>query len=243
MAGFQGHRDGFGFLIPDEGNDDIFLSAREMRQVFDGDKALVRVGGEDRKGRKEGAIVEVLERNTHKLVGRYQGNGSFGYMICENQRITQDIQIVPNEETPLDYRDGQLVVAELVVPPGKRNKPAGRVIEVLGDHMAPGMEIKVAIHNYDIPDQWNDSVRQAAAELSAEVEESAKQNRIDLRNLPLVTIDGEDAKDFDDAVYCERKKSGGWRLWVAIADVSWYVRPVSPLDVEAHQRGNLGVLP
>ncbi|MBN3562561.1 ribonuclease R [Aliamphritea spongicola] len=234
----QGHRDGFGFLIPDEGNDDIFLSAREMRQVFDGDRALVRVGGEDRKGRKEGAIVEVLERNTHKLVGRYQGNGSFGYMVPENQRITQDIQIIPNEETPLDYRDGQLVVAELVMPPGKRNKPTGRVIEVLGDHMAPGMEITVAIHNYDIPEQWNDDVRQATAELSADVEESAKTNRIDLRHLPLVTIDGEDAKDFDDAVYCEKKKSGGWRLWVAIADVSWYVRPDSPLDIEAHKRGN-----
>ncbi|WP_261842158.1 ribonuclease R [Aliamphritea ceti] len=234
----QGHRDGFGFLIPDEGKDDIFLSAREMRQVFDGDRALVRVGGEDRKGRKEGAIVEVLERNTHKLVGRYQGNGSFGYMVPENQRITQDIQIVPNEETVLDYRDGQLVVAELVMPPGKRNKPTGRVTEVLGDHMAPGMEITVAIHNYDIPDQWNDDVRQATSELSAEVEESAKSNRIDLRHLPLVTIDGEDAKDFDDAVYCEAKKSGGWRLWVAIADVSWYVRPDSPLDVEAHKRGN-----
>ncbi|MEH6577343.1 MAG: ribonuclease R [Amphritea sp.] len=234
----QGHRDGFGFLIPDAGGDDIFLSAREMRQVFDGDKALVRVTGEDRKGRKEGAIVEVLERNTRKLVGRYKGQDGFGYMVSENQRITQDIQIVPNETNPLDYRDGQLVVAELVMAPTKRTKPTAKVVEVLGDHMAPGMEIKVAIHNYDIPDEWSAEVRQEVSEYGIEVDEPAKQNRVVLRELPLVTIDGEDAKDFDDAVYCERKRSGGWRLWVAIADVSWYVRPDTKLDIEAHKRGN-----
>jgi len=234
----QGHRDGFGFLIPDEGDNDIFLSAREMRQVFDGDRALARVTGEDRKGRLEGAIVEVLERNTSKIVGRFQGHAGFGYINSENQRITQDIQIIPNTEQELDYRDGQLVVAELVTAPTKRTKPTARVIEVLGDHMAPGMEIKVAIHNYDIPDEWADSVRQEVGEFGPEVPESSKQNRVDLRDLPLVTIDGEDAKDFDDAVFCERKRSGGWRLWVAIADVSGYVSPGTELDIEAHRRGN-----
>lgn len=234
----QGHRDGFGFLIPDEGKNDIFLSAREMRQVFDGDRALARVTGEDRKGRLEGAIVEVVERNTHKVVGRFQGHAGFGYMNSENQRITQDIQIIPNTDQQLDYRDGQLVVAELVTPPTKRAKPTARVVEVLGDHMAPGMEIKVAIHNYDIPDEWTDSVRQEVGGIGPEVPESSKQNRVDLRHLPLVTIDGEDARDFDDAVYCESKRSGGWRLWVAIADVSGYVKPASELDMEAHRRGN-----
>lgn len=234
----QGHRDGFGFLIADEGGDDIFLSAREMRQVFDGDRALVRVTGQDHRGRREGAIVEVLERNTRKLVGRFKGQGGFGYMVSENQRITQDIQIIPNDALDLKYRDGQLVVAELVMAPTKRTKPTARVVEVLGDHMAPGMEIKVAIHNYDIPDEWRDGVRQEVSEFGADVDEAAKQNRVDLRGLPLVTIDGEDAKDFDDAVYCERKRSGGWRLWVAIADVSWYVQPDTQLDNEAHQRGN-----
>ncbi len=234
----QGHRDGFGFLVPDEKGDDIFLSAREMRQVFDGDKALVRATGQDHKGRTEGAIVEVLERNTRKLVGRFQGSGGFGYMSPENQRITNDIQIIPDPENGLDYRDGQLIVAELVAPPSKRTKATAKVIEVLGDHMAPGMEIQVAIHNYDIPNEWSDSLRQEVSEFGPEVPESAKQNRVDLRDLPLVTIDGEDAKDFDDAVYCEPKRSGGWRLWVAIADVSAYVMPATELDIEAHKRGN-----
>ncbi|MCV6611184.1 MAG: RNB domain-containing ribonuclease, partial [Amphritea sp.] len=136
------------------------------------------------------------------------------------------------------YENEQLVVIEITQQPGKRNMAQGKVIEVLGDHLAAGMEIQVAIHNYDIPNEWPAEVTQQIAELSPEVEESAKTNRIDLRHLPLVTIDGEDARDFDDAVYAERKRGGGWRLWVAIADVSWYVRPETPLDIEAHKRGN-----
>ncbi|WP_417225281.1 ribonuclease R [Amphritea sp.] len=233
-----GHRDGFGFLIPDEGGDDIFLSAREMRQVFDGDRALVRATGEDRRGRTEGAIVEVLERKTRKLVGRFHGHGGFGYMTPENQRISNDIQILPDPDGKLEYKQGQLVVVELITPPSKRAKATARVTEVLGDHMAPGMEIKVAIHNYDIPNEWNDAIRQEVSEFGPDVPDSAIENRVDLRDLPLVTIDGEDAKDFDDAVYCEPIRSGGWRLWVAIADVSSYVHPGSQLDIEAHLRGN-----
>ncbi|BBB27543.1 ribonuclease R [Amphritea japonica] len=234
----MGHRDGFGFLIPDEAGDDIFLSAREMRQVFDGDRVLVRATGQDRKGRTEGVIVEVLERKTRKLVGRFQGQGGFGYMTPENQRITNDIQIMPDPDSGLKYRQGQLVVVELITPPSKRAKATARVTEVLGDHMAAGMEIKVAIHNYDIPNEWTDAIRQEVSEFGPDVPDSAVKNRVDLRELPLVTIDGEDAKDFDDAVYCEPKRSGGWRLWVAIADVSAYVHPASELDVEAHKRGN-----
>nr|WP_320136049.1 ribonuclease R [uncultured Amphritea sp.] len=233
-----GHRDGFGFLIPDEGGDDIFLSAREMRQVFDGDRALVRATGEDRRGRTEGAIVEVLERKTRKLVGRFHGHGGFGYMTPENQRISNDIQILPDPDGKLKYKEGQLVVVELITPPSKRAKATARVTEVLGDHMAPGMEIKVAIHNYDIPNEWTDGIRQEVSEFGPDVPDSAMENRVDLRDLPLVTIDGEDAKDFDDAVYCEPIRSGGWRLWVAIADVSSYVHPGSQLDIEAHLRGN-----
>lgn len=234
----MGHRDGFGFLIPDEAGDDIFLSAREMRQVFDGDRVLVRATGQDRKGRTEGAIVEVLERKTRKLVGRFQGQGGFGYMTPENQRITNDIQIMPDPDSGLKYRQGQLVVVELITPPSKRAKATARVTEVLGDHMAAGMEIKVAIHNYDIPNEWPEGIRQEVSEFGPVVEDSSVKNRIDLRELALVTIDGEDAKDFDDAVYCEPKRSGGWRLWVAIADVSAYVNPASELDIEAHRRGN-----
>jgi ribonuclease R len=233
-----GHRDGFGFVQPEKGGDDLFLSPRQMRQVFDGDRVVVQEIGVDQRGRREGKIVEVLEHCTTKLVGRFKGKDGFGHLQPENQRITQQIMVIADPESGLVYQDDQLVVLELTQQPGKRNMPQGRVIEVLGDHMAPGMEITVAIHNYDIPNEWSDEVKQEIGDLKPEVEESAKTNRVDLRDLPLVTIDGEDAKDFDDAVFAERKRSGGWRLWVAIADVSWYVRPGSALDIEAHKRGN-----
>ena len=238
-----GHRDGYGFVKPEEGGSDLKLSPRQMRQVFDGDRVLVQETNVDFKGRRECKIVEVLERNTKKLVGRFSGQDGFGYLRPENQRITQEIIVAPDPDSPLEYKDGQLVVAELQTQPGKRELPQARVTEVLGDHMAPGMEITVAIHNYDIPHEWPAEVRQEVGELAAEVEASAKTNRVDLRDLPLVTIDGEDAKDFDDAVYAERKKSGGWRLWVAIADVSWYVRPNSELDKEAYKRSNSTYFP
>jgi ribonuclease R len=238
-----GHRDGFGFVKPEDGGNDLKLSPRQMRQVFDGDQVLVQETNVDFKGRREGKIIEVLERNTKKLVGRFSGQDGFGYLRPENQRITQEIIVAPDPDSTLKYKDGQLVVAELINQPGKKQMPQARVVEVLGDHMAPGMEITVAIHNYDIPHEWPDEVRQEIGDLSAEVEEQAKQNRVDLRNLPLVTIDGEDAKDFDDAVYAEKKKTGGWRLWVAIADVSWYVQPGSELDKEAFKRANSTYFP
>ncbi|WP_372740222.1 ribonuclease R [Neptunomonas sp.] len=233
-----GHRDGFGFVKPDEGGNDLFISPRQMRQVFDRDRVVVQEIGVDQKGRREGKIVEVLEHCTHKLVGRFKGSAGFGHLRPENQRITQQVMVIADPESALVYEDDQLVVVELTQQPGKRNMPQGRVIEVLGDHMAAGMEIQVAIHNYDIPNEWPDAIHQEIGDLTPEVEESAKLNRVDLRHLPFVTIDGEDARDFDDAVYAEEKASGGWRLWVAIADVSWYVRPATALDQEAHKRGN-----
>ena len=233
-----GHRDGFGFVKPDNGTDDLFVSPRQMRQVFDGDRVVVQEIGVDHKGRREGKIIEVLEHCTRKLVGRFKGTKGFGHLVPENQRIAQQVMVIADPDSPLSYENDQLVVLEITQQPGKRNMPQGRVVEVLGDHMAPGMEIQVAIHNYGIPDEWPEAIHQEIGDLTPEVEESAKANRVDLRSLPFVTIDGEDAKDFDDAVYAERKKSGGWRLWVAIADVSWYVRPNTALDQEAHKRGN-----
>lgn len=232
-----GHRDGFGFVKPDDGGSDFFITPRQMRQVFDGDRVLVQEMGTDNKGRREGKIVEVLEHCTTKLVGRYRNRGGFGYLIPENQRITQELMVIEDGTGPA-YHHGQLVVAQVIQQPGKREMAQAKVTEVLGDHLAAGMEIKVAIHNYDIPDQWPDAVRDEVSGLGAEVDENAKAGRVDLRQLPFVTIDGEDAKDFDDAVYAERKKSGGWRLWVAIADVSAYVRPDTELDTEALKRGN-----
>lgn len=233
-----GHRDGFGFLQPDAGGDDLFLSPRNMREVFDGDRVLVQSIGVDHRGRREGKIVEVLERCTKKLVGRFDGNAGFGSLICENQRITNQVMVIPDPTTGLEYEDGQLVVAEIIQHPTRKQPARARVVEVLGDRMAPGMEIKVAIHNYEIPDEFPDEVHQQIGDLDPEVREEDKQNRFDLRKLPFVTIDGEDAKDFDDAVYCEKKTFGGWRLWVAIADVSYYVQPDSALDREAIKRGN-----
>ncbi|WP_207061658.1 ribonuclease R [Motiliproteus sp. SC1-56] len=231
-----GHRDGYGFLTPDDGSDDIYLHNRQMRKLFDGDKALVRVGGLDQRGRREGSVVEVIERNTQQLVGRFFDDEGVYTLVPENRRICQDVLIAP--EDCKGAEDGEYVLVEITKQPGKRGGPRGRVVEILGAHMAPGMEIEVAIRAHGIPSQWPDAVTQEAAAYGAEVREADKKHRVDLRETPLVTIDGEDARDFDDAVYAERKKGGGWRLFVAIADVSHYVAPGSALDEEARARGN-----
>lgn len=228
-----GHPDGFGFIKPDDGSDDLFLSPKEMKQVMHNDRAVVRVSGVDRKGRREGAVAEVLERNTCQVVGRfYKENGIF-FVVPENNKIAKDI-LIPKDETG-KARKGQIVVAELIDQPTKRSQPTGRIIEILGKHMAPGMEIDVAIRSYELPYIWPEAVDREIHKLTAVVPEKHKRNRVDLRDLPLVTIDGEDARDFDDAVYCS-KTPKGWKLLVAIADVSHYVRTGTALDSEAHNR-------
>ena len=232
----QGHRDGYGFVIPADGSEDIYLSNRQMRKVFDGDEVLARHGEANFKGNKEGSIVEVLVHNTTQLVGRLVSERGSHYVRPDNPRLGHDV-LVPSEHLS-GAKSGQFVVVEVVQQPDRRNKPVGHILEVLGDHLAPGMEIDVAIRSHSIPHVWPSSVKEQAATYGKEVGEDDKQNRIDLRDLPFVTIDGEDARDFDDAVYCEKKKSGGWRLFVAIADVSHYVAPNSPLDKEAIERGN-----
>jgi ribonuclease R len=233
----QGHRDGYGFLVPlESGEDDLYLSARQMALVFDGDEALARVSGVDSRGRKEGKIVEVLKRATTEVVGRYHEESGIGTVIPDNSRINHDLLISPNQTG--GARHGQIVVAEITSWPTRQLGAKGRVIEVLGDHMDPGLEIDVAIRSHGIPHLWPEEVLREAAALDDEPSEADKKGRIDLRDLPFVTIDGEDARDFDDAVYCEKKHGGGWRLWVAIADVSHYVRPASALDGEATLRGN-----
>ncbi len=230
-----GHPDGFGFLVPEEGGEDLFISARRMRGVMHGDRIVARVAGVDRRGRREAAPVEILERAHERLVGRYHCEHGVGFVTPSNPRITQDV-LVP-EELRDGAEDGQIVVVELVEQPSWRAQPIGRIAEVLGEHMAPGMEIDVAIRTYEIPHEWPEEVEALARTIPEEVPEEVKQGRVDLRHLPLVTIDGEDAKDFDDAVYVERK-GRGWRLIVAIADVASYVRIDDPLDREARKRGN-----
>ncbi len=230
-----GHPDGFGFLRPDEGGDDLFVSPRQMRQLLHNDRAVVRVVGLDRRGRKEAAVVEVLERNNQLVVGRLYMDSGVGFVVPDNKRLNQDIIIPEGEFNGAGH--GQMVVAEIVQQPTKRSQPIGRVKDVLGEHMAPGMETDVAIWTHQLPVEWPAEVEQEIAHLGAEVDEQAKQGRVDLRHLPLVTIDGADARDFDDAVYCEAKPKG-WRLLVCIADVSSYVQPGSALDREARSRGN-----
>jgi len=230
-----GHKDGFGFLIPDEGGDDLFLSAREMRGLFHGDRAVARVTGKDRRGRLEGGVVEILERKTQKVVGRLYSEGGVGFVVPDNKRLNHDIIIT--RDALGSAKRGQMVVAEILEQPTKRTQAIGRITEVLGEHMAPGMETDIAIRTFNIPVDWPEEVERDIQAFGSEVPEAAKEGREDLRNLPLVTIDGADARDFDDAVYCE-KKPKGWKLLVAIADVSSYVEPGAALDQEAYQRGN-----
>ncbi len=229
------HPDGYGFLIPDDSSDDLFLSARQMRAVIHGDRVVARVSGIDRRGRREGAIVEVLQRNTHNVVGRFFRESGIGFVNPDNKRITHDIAVPKDYQGPA--QEGQIVVVELVEQPTKRRQPLGRVIEVLGEHMAPGMEIDVAIRAHELPHRWAPAVDEEIQRYSEEVSAADFGRREDIRHLPLVTIDGPDAKDFDDAVYCE-PNGKGWRLIVAIADVSHYVIPDSALDQSAQERGN-----
>ncbi|MCB1689309.1 MAG: ribonuclease R [Halioglobus sp.] len=232
----QGHRDGYGFAMPLVEGEDIYLSARQMHFVFDGDEVLVQVTGEDRRGRLEGRVVEVLERKHKTVVGRYQEESGIGFVIPDNGRLTQQILIPPKEKGKA--KSGQIVTVEITEYPTRRFGAKGRIAEVLGDHLDPGMEIDVAIRSHGIPWEWPDEVLDEASRLEAEPLEADKEHRVDLRKLPFVTIDGEDARDFDDAVYCEQASNGKWRLWVAIADVSHYVAPGSALDQEAALRGN-----
>lgn len=238
----SGHRDGFGFLVPDDGSDDLFLSPAQMRLVFDRDRALVRVAGFDRRGRREGGIVEVIERAHESIVGRYYEENGIGFVVADNPKIQQEVLVTPGRTA--GARIGQFVEIKITHWPTQRFQPQGDIVEVIGNYMAPGMEIDVALRSYDIPHVWPEAVVKEARKLKPEVEEKDKEKRVDLRHLPFVTIDGEDARDFDDAVYCEKNSSrwklfsGGWKLYVAIADVSHYVRVGSALDAEAVERGN-----
>jgi ribonuclease R len=230
------HRDGFGFVIPDEPGPDLFLSDREMQKVLHGDRVMARVTGQDRRGRQEGSIVEVVERaNTH-IIGRLLNEGGVWIVSPEDQRISQDILV---SGSPGKARAGQVVSVELLEQPGRFQKPTGRIVEVLGELDDPGMEIEIAVRKFGVPHVFSPPALKQAARLPNEVVAADLANRVDLRDVPLVTIDGEDARDFDDAVYCEPVKVGaarGYRLLVAIADVSHYVKPNDALDLDAIER-------
>lgn len=238
MKGFVvGHPEGHGFFVEEHSNDKYFLSQREMNVVFDGDRILARFKQYLRNGRGEVTIARVLERKHQIVVGQYFIESGVGFLVPENNRIPHDI-VIPEEPDP-HVKHGDVVKAEIIAPPTARTQAVARVTEVLGQERAPGMETEIAIHAYDLPSEFPDEVLQQAQQLPDEVDTSnLEDERVDLRDKAFVTIDGEDAKDFDDAVYCEKRRSSGWTLYVAIADVSHYVTPDSALDQEAYKRGN-----
>lgn len=229
----QGHRDGYGFLLVEEG-EDIYLASRQMQQVFDGDLISAQVTGVDQRGRQEGVIVEVLERRTKQLVGKLIDHRGRPMVVPDNARIQSWISL--EQDDAADAKEGDFVMVDITEQPGPRRQPKGRIVEVLGDRKTAGVATELAIRSHEIPFEWPDAVEEEARQFGTEPAEKDKKGRVDLRNLPLATIDGEDARDFDDAVYCEEKKGGGWRLWVAIADVSHYVQVGSPLDQEGQKR-------
>jgi ribonuclease R len=227
------HRDGYGFVMPDDGETDLYLSPRQMRSVLHGDRVLASVIGVDARGRREGAVREILERAHDRVVGRFVEESGIALVVPDDPRINQDI-LIPLKDTS-GARPGQIVVAEILQQPGERQPPVGQVVEILGKSGAPGMATEIAIRNFGLPFEWPAGVEKAAAAFGDSVDVSMTKGRKDLRELPLVTIDGADARDFDDAVYAQRRKNG-WRLVVAIADVSSYVKPGSDLDQEAELR-------
>jgi len=231
----EGHADGYGFLVPDDGGDDLFLDAKQMSKVLHRDRALARVIGLDRKGRREGAIVEVLERANSMVVGRVLIEHGIMVVVPENRRINQDILVAPDKKSKV--KAGQVVMVEIIEQPNKHSQPIGRIAEVLGNYADPGMEIEIALRKHDLPFEFSAKVIEETRALPDKVKKSEWEGRKDLRDLPLVTIDGETARDFDDAVFAE-KKGKGWRLVVAIADVSHYVKPGMALDRDAMDRGN-----
>ncbi|ASG64284.1 hypothetical protein CEW81_22445 [Kluyvera genomosp. 3] len=230
-----GHRDGYGFLRVEGRKDDLYLSSEQMKMCMHGDEVLAQPLGADRKGRREARIVRVLVPRNAQIVGRYFTDAGVGFVVPDDSRLSFDILIPP--ESLMGARMGFVVVVELTQRPTRRTKAIGKIVEVLGDNMGTGVAVEMALRTHEIPYVWPPAVEAQVAGLKEEVPEEAKIGRVDLRDLPLVTIDGEDARDFDDAVYCEKKRGGGWRLWVAIADVSYYVRPPTPLDNEARSRG------
>jgi ribonuclease R len=236
-----GHRDGHGFIQRDDGEPDIYVPPQEMRAVMHRDRVRARVMRLDRKGRPEGRITEIIERRKQPIIGRLLNENGLWLVAPEDRRFGQDILVPKNAIATATA--GQVVAIELTEPPSMYSQPVGRVTEVLGEIDDPGMEIEIAVRKYEVPHRFSPETLAQAAALPDRVRAADLKHRIDLTDVPLVTIDGEDARDFDDAVYCEPYRAGrgrtaiqGWRLLVAIADVSHYVKPGEPIDVDAYER-------
>lgn len=233
----SGHRDGHGFVVRDDGQADIYLPSNEMRAVLHKDRVKARIVRLDRKGRPEGRVTEIIERSDAPIIGRLLQESGVWLVAPEDKRYGQDV-LIPKGATG-SAKTGQVVVVELTEPPALYGQPVGRVKEVLGEIDDPGMEIEIAVRKYGVPHEFSEAALAQARALPDHVRAADLRHRVDLRDVPLVTIDGEDARDFDDAVYCEPTKVGrakGWRLLVAIADVSHYVETGTPIDVDAYDR-------
>jgi len=229
-----GHPDGFGFVRRDEGDEDIYLSAREMRAAFHGDRVAIRVVGQDRRGRPEGRLVEILEREVREVAGQFIRERGVGVVIPDNPKFSHRILIARGKAN--DAKHGDIVVARILDYPTQVEQATGEIIQVIGQPGDKGIATDIAIHAHGIPVDWPKAVREQAGKFGKDVPESAKKGRVDLRSLNLVTIDGADARDFDDAVFAE-PSGKGFRLLVAIADVSHYVEYGSPIDKQAVRRG------
>ncbi|MBU6467953.1 MAG: ribonuclease R [Betaproteobacteria bacterium] len=235
-ARIEGHPEGYGFAIRDDGSGDIFLGAREMHKVLHGDRVMVRTIGIDNRGRPEGSVVEVLQHVNSRLVARLHENQGVLFAVAENKRINQDLLVAPGQAN--GAIPGQVVMIEIMSQPSRNSEPIAKVVEIIGNYLDPGMEVEIALRKHELPHVFPEAVIKQTQEIPDQLMPSDYLDREDIRHLPLVTIDGETAKDFDDAVYAEPLKQGEYRLIVAIADVSHYVKEGDALDKEAYDRGN-----
>ena len=235
-----GHPDGYGFVVPEEGGKDLFLSTKQMRTVLHGDNVVVRLISTDKKGRREGVLVEVLQRANHHIVGKFFRESGISYVVPDNKRISQDILIPSLAKNKV--KQGQYVAVEILHQPEKHRQPIGKISNIISDSSDADMAVDIAIRSYELPFKWSDEINKEIDGLTENVDTNKFSDRDDYRDIPFVTIDGDDARDFDDAVFCERYDNG-WKLIVAIADVSYYVKQQSPLDKEAYLRGTSAYFP
>ena len=229
-----GHPDGYGFVVPEEGGKDLFLSTKQMRTVLHGDNVIVRLINTDKKGRREGVLVEVLQRANHRIVGKFFRESGIAYVVPDNKRISQDILISSLAKNKV--RQGQYVVVEILHQPEKHRQPIGKISNIINDSNDADMAVDIAIRSYELPFKWSDEINNEIDGLTENIDANKFSDRDDYRDIPFVTIDGDDARDFDDAVFCE-KYNNEWKLIVAIADVSYYVKQQTSLDNEAYLRG------
>jgi len=233
----QGHRDGHGFVIRDDGEGDIYLPPNEIRALLHKDRVRVRIVRQDRRGRPEGRVLEIIERPAQPIIGRLLHEAGIWLVAPEDKRYGQDVMI-PKVATG-NASVGQVVVVQLTEPPALYGQPVGRVVEVLGEVDDPGMEVEIAVRKYGVPHVFSDECLAQTQALPDAVRVADWRQRVDLSDVGFVTIDGEDARDFDDAVYCEPTRIGrakAWRLLVAIADVSHYVDSGGAIDTDAYDR-------